>query len=505
MISIIRTDSDNRDFIDLVKQLDAVLAVIDGDEHAFYAQFNKIDKIKHVVIAYRDNRPIGCGAIKPYAPGTVEVKRMYTSPDNRAAGIASRVLAELETWAMELHCDKCVLETGKRQADAIGLYKKNGYRVIPNYGQYASVENSVCLEKNLVKSLRVLVIGCGNMGASHAAAYHNMSGFEIWGLVSAGDSKAVLNDRLGGGYPLYGSYEEALAATRPDAVCISTYPDTHERFAVMALESGCHVFIEKPLADSVAGAERVVAAARRAGKKLVVGYILRHHPSWARFVELAQQLGKPLVMRMNLNQQSHGHKWTVHRNLMQSLSPIVDCGVHYIDVMCQMTRSKPVQVSAVGARLSPDVPANHYNYGQLQIRFEDGSVGWYEAGWGPMISETAFFVKDVIGPLGAVSVIAENSGASGKSDNISSHTKTESLRFHHAALNKEGEFEKADEWINMEDEPDHQQLCNREQQYFLDAIRNNIDLGHHMEDAVSSLRIAFACDESVRTGKMVML
>ena len=102
--------------------------------------------------------------------------------------------------------------------------------------------------------------------------------------------------------------------------------------------------------------------------------------------------------------------WTVHRNLMKSLSPIVDCGVHYIDVMCQMTRSKPMQVSAIGARLTEEIPEGNYNYGQLQIRFEDGSVGWYEAGWGPMISETAFFVKDVIGPKGSVSIVAKDAG-----------------------------------------------------------------------------------------------
>ena len=190
--------------------------------------------------------------------------------------------------------------------------------------------------------VKVLVVGCGNMGASHAWSYHTMDGFKICGIVSTGKSKEVLNEKLGGGYPLYSDYEEALNITKPDAVCISTYPDTHESFAIKALENGCHVFIEKPLADTVEGAERVADAAKKAGKKLVVGYILRQHPSWEKFIELAQQLGKPLVMRMNLNQQSHGNMWNVHRNLMKSLSPIVDCGVHYIDVMCQMVRSKPM-------------------------------------------------------------------------------------------------------------------------------------------------------------------
>jgi predicted dehydrogenase len=355
------------------------------------------------------------------------------------------------------------------------------------------------------RKLRVLVVGCGNMGASHATAYHLMKGVEICGLVSKGKSKDVLNDKLGAKYPTFERYEVALSETRPDAVCISTYPDTHESFAIQAFEAGCHVFIEKPLADTVAGSQRVAAAAKKADKKLVVGYILRHHPSWEKFVELSHELGKPLVMRMNLNQQSHGYMWTVHRNLMASLSPIVDCGVHYIDVMCQMTRSRPTHVCAIGARLTDVIPAGNYNYGQLQIRFEDGSVGWYEAGWGPMISETAFFVKDVIGPKGSVSIVAKDAGGSGKSDSIEAHTKTESLRIHHAELDANDQFVKADTWINLKDEPDHQELCNREQRFFIKAIDEQVDLTDHVQDAVNSLRIAFACDESVRTGQVVKL
>lgn len=196
--------------------------------------------------------------------------------------------------------------------------------------------------ENQEKAIRILIVDCGNMGASHALAYHTLGdAFEICGLVSKGKSKELLNEKLGGKYELFSDYEQALNTTQPDAVCISTYPDTHEEFAVKAFNKGCHVFIEKPLADTVAGAGRVVTAASMANKKLVVGYILRYHPSWVRFIELTQQLGKSLVMRMNLNQQSNGRMWTVHRNLMNSLSPIVDCGVHYVDVMCQMTGAKP--------------------------------------------------------------------------------------------------------------------------------------------------------------------
>jgi GNAT superfamily N-acetyltransferase len=135
--------------IELVRQLDAELAERDGDEHPFYAQFNKIDRIRHVVIAYDDGQPAGCGAIKEYAPGVMEIKRMFTRPQSRCAGVASKVLRELETWAGELSYKKCILETGIRQQEAIGLYKKSGYTLIANYGQYAGIENSVCFEKVL--------------------------------------------------------------------------------------------------------------------------------------------------------------------------------------------------------------------------------------------------------------------------------------------------------------------------------------------------------------------
>lgn len=150
MIRLLRTNSDNPDFVALVKQLDAYLAVIDGEDHAFYDQFNKIDKIRHVVVAYFNNQPMACGAIKEYMSNAMEVKRMYTSAESRGMGMATQILTELENWSGELGYQKCVLETGKRQEDAIALYQKNGYLLIPNYGQYATIANSVCFEKALI-------------------------------------------------------------------------------------------------------------------------------------------------------------------------------------------------------------------------------------------------------------------------------------------------------------------------------------------------------------------
>jgi predicted dehydrogenase len=356
------------------------------------------------------------------------------------------------------------------------------------------------------RPLRVLVVGCGNMGASHARAYRRMPEFEVVGLASRGPKARGALSRELGGLPEFGDFHEALRASRPDVVSVNTYPETHGAFARAAIEAGCHVFCEKPLSTTVAEAQAVVDAARARRRKLVVGYILRVHPAWTRFIEIARTLGKPLVMRMNLNQQSHGPAWNWHRNLMDSMSPLVDCGVHYVDVMCQMTGAKPVRVSAIGARLTDELKPGMYNYGQLQVTFDDGSVGWYEAGWGPMMSEVAFFVKDVVGPKGSVSIVKDpNEAAAGGSDDIDSHTKTNCLRVHHAAIDASNEFVRPDEYISTEDEPDHQALCDREQAYLLRAIREDLDLSDHMADAVSSLRIVLAAEESFRRGEIVVL
>jgi predicted dehydrogenase len=349
-----------------------------------------------------------------------------------------------------------------------------------------------------MKPVRVVVVGCGTMGSSHARSYARIKGFELAGLVDRSGEKA---ERLAfelGNVAVYPSLDTAITSASPDAAAICTHPGTHHALTLVALDAGLHVFVEKPLATTVAEAEEIVDRVHRSGKKVVVGYILRHHPAWQRFIEEARKLGKPLVMRMNLNQQSSGEAWSVHKKLMESMSPIVDCGVHYVDVMCQMTGSRPVRVQAIGARLSDEIADSMYNYGHLHVVFEDGSVGWYEAGWGPMMSETAYFVKDVIGPKGSLSITEPRGGTEGGSADIISHTKTSSLIRHDAMTMQ-------DLRIDTSDEPGHQDLCDREQEFFLRSIRENKDLQIHLLDAVNSLRIVLAADRSVRTGTIVHL
>lgn len=342
-----------------------------------------------------------------------------------------------------------------------------------------------------MSALRVLVVGLGNMGRSHALAYHANPDFELVGLVNR--SPVDLPEALRA-YPLGTDYFAALARLSPDLVCIASYTDSHADYALAAMQAGAHVFVEKPLAANLADAKRVVQTATQLNRKLVVGYILRHHPSWQRLIAEARALGGPYVFRLNLNQQSSGPTWEVHKALMQSTPPIVDCGVHYVDVMCQITDAAPVEVRGMGLRLSDEIAPGMYNYGHFQVLFADGSLGWYEAGWGPMMSDTAFFVKDVVSPQGAVSIRMPETA---RSDDIDTHTKTARLRIHRVAG--------GDEDISMENEPGHQELCNREQAFVARAIAENLDLGRHMQDALRSLAVCLGADESVRSGATVRL
>jgi len=339
--------------------------------------------------------------------------------------------------------------------------------------------------------MRVLIAGLGNMGMSHALALHNHADAEIVGLVNR--SAIVLPDQLKS-YPLYNEFHAALAATRPDLAVIATYSDSHADFACAAMEAGAHVFVEKPLATTVADARRVVDTANRLNRKLVIGYILRHHPSWQRLIAEARAMGGPYVFRLNLNQQSKGATWEVHKALMQTTSPIVDCGVHYVDVMCQVTDARPVRVNGMGLRLSDEIPEKMYNYGQFQVAFEDGSVGWYEAGWGPMMSEVAYFVKDIVTPRGAVSIVSQDAPGS---DSVDGHTRVGALRIHPA--------DGGDRVVTFPNEPGHQGLCDAEQAFVLRAIADDLDLTRHMNDAVQSLAICLAADESIRTGRPIEL
>ena len=350
---------------------------------------------------------------------------------------------------------------------------------------------------------KVLVVGVGNMGSAHARAYTKIDQFELVGLVARTPERRKKLSLELGNIKEYDNFDIALKDSKPDVVSINTYTEFHKEYAIKSLKSGAHIFIEKPLAENIEDAEEIINEAKKQNKKIVVGYILRHHPTWKKFISISQGLGSPLVMRMNLNQQSSEDQWEVHKKLMNSTSPIVDCGVHYVDVMCQMTKSKPKYVNAIGVNLTDEIKKEMYNYGHLQVVFENGSIGWYEAGWGPMISETAFFVKDIIGPKGSVSIVEPNSKGEIKSDKIDSHTKTSSLLIHNQDRDENGKFINDDIVINTKTEPDHLELCLLEQKHLLDVIQNDLDIDSDLDDVISSMKIVLAADKSIKSGKQV--
>lgn len=342
--------------------------------------------------------------------------------------------------------------------------------------------------------LKVVVIGIGRMGRLHLKSYHENPGYEVIGIVDSAIS--ILPEEFSQYKSLlFDDFNDALAL-KPDVVSINTYPQSHGALAIAAMEAGAHVFVEKPLSITVEGANLVATVANTTKRKLLVGYTLRYHPTWIEFIRRAKLLEPPFVMRMTLNQRSHGDDWNIHKQIMKTTSPLVDCGVHYVDVMLQITDARPTQVRGIGARLTKDISVDQVNYGQLQITFDDGSVGWFEAGWGPMMSETAYFVKDVIGRRGFVSIVADEEKPSSYLD---SHAQKSKIRLGYT------ENEKEDEEIVMDDEPDHSRLSALEQEYLRTCIVENRDLSQHTKSAVRSLAIVLAAELSMRENRAVDL
>jgi predicted dehydrogenase len=352
---------------------------------------------------------------------------------------------------------------------------------------------------------KTLVVGIGDMGGSHARGYAALPGYQIAGFVVAKNVERAKSfaQELKLDVPVYTDYYKAMAELKPEVVSINTYVDSHAPYSIHAMRQGCHVFMEKPIAKTVKEAEEVHRVFRQTRRKLVIGYILRVHPAWMKFIELTKTLGKPLIMRMNLNQQSYGKEWALHKTFIAKMPPLVDCGVHYVDAMCQMTRARPVLVQGMAARVSEEIDADKHNYGMLQVVFEDKSVGWYEVGWGPMMSKSAFFVKDVIGPRGCVSIDKDTSNVD--PSDVSKHADVDGIIVHSSAADATGYAAKKDEFLRLADSPDHNELCKREQEYLYRAITEDLDLTDFVADAVNSLKVCFAAVKSYQTGKAVRL
>lgn len=314
--------------------------------------------------------------------------------------------------------------------------------------------------------IKLLIVGVGRMGFAHAKACASLDEFEIIGLVARDFSKWQEVTEFFPDVPLYNDFEQALKFTKPDAVCISSYTDTHVEYSITAMKAGADVFVEKPLALNNDEANKVIDIARQTKRKLVVGYILRHHAVWKKFIDLTQKLGHPLAVKITMNQHSTGDEWEIHKSILNAgLSPLVDAGIHYVDVMNQLTSAKITQISATGKKTMDNMLIE--NETNMTLSYADGSTLYFESGFGPKIDLNDVPVKRAHGPKGFVEITPEN-----------------------RVIYNGVEYP-------FTDEEQEKTLLNQ-QKHFLKVIKEDINLEDHWRAAQQSLKIVLEAEKKMK-------
>ncbi len=348
-----------------------------------------------------------------------------------------------------------------------------------------------------------MLVGAGGMGYSHAEGLCSL-GCRLVSVVDVDVGKAEALARRFDAKRWSTDYADEVRKNDIDFVVIATWPDSHCPLAIEALEVGKHVLCEKPMAETPDSAMRMVEAANRSDAQLFIGHCLRYDEVWKTIVSDLQSgvIGKPMVLRMVGNQMTFGDTWRAQQNLIRVSSPLIDCGVHYVDLMRWIVQSEAVEVFAMGVRVSEDIPKDKYNYGLLQVKFADGSVGHYEAGWGPMMTKNAWYVKDFSGPRGSYSVHYDLQPD--LPDNPPKYLKY-TLRIKQIPIrNAEWKDVKITEKV-IEKDPTKGSLVRGEHLFFLESLRVGRDLKPLLIDAYRALEIVCAADESIRTGKIIYL
>ena len=318
--------------------------------------------------------------------------------------------------------------------------------------------------------MRVLVVGVGRMGFAHAKACASLPGNEIIGLVARDFSRWQNVCEYFPDVPLYNDYKEALHFTKPDAVLISSYTDTHALYACQAMEAGAHAFVEKPLALNKREAGFAIATARKTGKKLFVGYILRHHPAWLKFVVCAKSLGAPYRARITSNQHSKGEEWQLHKNILNAgLSPLVDCGIHYADLMAQVSDAPISNIKAQGRKTDPDMVVE--NDANMVISYDDGSTFYFESGFGPAIDPHDVPEQKIIGEAGVTQVLSNNGNGT-------------------TIVHNDQRFEFGPETYD--------QAILAQQKSFFNAINKDINQEQHWQEVAMSLAIVLTAEEELK-------
>jgi predicted dehydrogenase len=347
------------------------------------------------------------------------------------------------------------------------------------------------------KTLSVVIVGFGRMGKRHAAAYQELDEFDLVAICGRGHQR----DYAEANFPsatFYLDAQTAIVEAKADVVCISTHVDSHESLARAAIANGAHVFLEKPVAQTLEESEALFSYANGEGKKIVVGYVRKHDPLWKAFVSKGRQLGSPVVVRFLMDQPSAGDEWHVHQSILKDSSLTFDCAVHYVDMMAKICGKNPVSVMGRSVRLHGD-PSKHGNYGYLSVEFSDGSVGSFDSAWGPMVGGKPSPVITATGPAGSVSIVSTPD----KSEDEKS--SAEALVYEPTMTSEEDTRDI--EVIQCADltAADGEDSFTLQQRYLYDCIVEDVCMNEHYNDVIISMLVVAAADESVATGELIRL
>ena len=356
------------------------------------------------------------------------------------------------------------------------------------------------------KVWNLALVGCGGMGGAHLESLLETGRCRLVSAVDINPARAQDYKERYGAERWATDYRAELGRGDIEMVVVATIPSAHAAAAIMALEQGRHVLCEKPVSNNMADARRVVAAAHSSRGKILIGHQLRYLEPWPELISELRggALGRPMVMRMAGNQMTFGEIWKTQQRLIKDTSPLIDCGVHYVDIMRLIAGCEPLEVYAQGVNLAPDVlPANAYNYGLLQVKFADGSLGHYEAGWGPMMTLNSWHIKDFSGPKGSCSLLYElDHNSPDNPPTSSSHTiRRRSI----PSCDCEYAETVETEWRSGPNPVTKGSSLGNMHRYFLDALESGKDLTDELLAACAALEIVLAADESIKTGKAIKL
>lgn len=342
------------------------------------------------------------------------------------------------------------------------------------------------------------------MGAAHIEALIDSGRVKIVSVVDVVEKKAKRYKEKYNAGRYSTDYEEEISKGDAEIIVVTTVPSLHHHIVAEALRQHKHVLCEKPVSNSVEGALEIINTAKKSRGKVLIGHQLRYLEPWPTVIKelKAGLIGKPLVMRMTGNQQTFGKIWEGQKRLIADTSPLIDCGVHYVDLMCMITGCKAVSVYAQGINLDPSLPPDFYNYGLLQVKFADGSIGFYEAGWGPMMTKNAWYVKDFIGSKGSYSILYELDH-----DTPDNPPTIATYRLRHRSIPNTmcswKEVTVTEKRITKA--VGKGESLKNEHAFFLDALEKNLDLTQPLLAAYEAVRIVIAADRSIKEHRIVFL